>query len=239
MSSEQKRRVAAAIVLDASGSMQRVQSATISGVNEWLDDQKRDTSSLMDAMLVLFSSHVQGNLTIVPIATMAPLTPESYQPRGNTALLDAMGMAIRQLESHDADAYLVLVVTDGEENASHEFSAPQIRELVMAKERTGVWAFTFLGANIDAWAQAQSLGFQSRNVANYAATPERVQATFTAASVGASRGRRIVTNSNGRDSSGLLRGAGGQALFSTYDSTQEVRETNADLNPGTGRSTTD
>jgi hypothetical protein len=109
----------------------------------------------------------------VPVATLADLTHETYQPHGWTALLDAVGTAIRQLETYDADAYIVLIVTDGAENHSREFTAAQIRELVTQKEATGTWTFVFLGANIDAWAVAQTLGMQRGNVAQFSATPER------------------------------------------------------------------
>jgi uncharacterized protein YegL len=234
---EQRKRVAAAIVLDESGSMQAVRMATISGVNEWLQDQRSDASTEMDVCLVKFGSLVHGNLTVVPIRTFAELTPESYQPNGWTALLDAMGTAIKQLESHDADAYLVLVVTDGLENFSKEFTPEKIREMVTQKEATGVWSFTFLGANIDAWAAAQGLGFQHSNVANFA--QQNVTNTFRAASAGMSRGREIVANS-AYDASGLLRSAGGEVVFSAYSTADEVIEQNADVNPGrAGRSTTD
>jgi hypothetical protein len=238
MTEQQKKRVASAIVLDESGSMATVRTATISGVNEWLGDQRLNSETLMDVCLVRFNSQVRGNLTVVPVATLADLTHETYQPHGWTALLDAVGTAIRQLETYDADAYIVLIVTDGVENHSREFTAAQIRELVTQKEATGTWAFTFLGANIDAWAVAQNLGMQRGNVAQFAATPERVVNTFRAASASASRGRQHV-NSSMRGADGVLRGAGGQSVFANYSTADEVVEQNLDVNPGLGRSTTD
>jgi uncharacterized protein YegL len=163
----QKKRVIAAIVLDASGSMDRVKSATISGVNEWIEDQRRSTETLMDAVLVQFNSQVRSNLAIVPVASLPLLSPITYAPQGNTALLDAVGTAIRQLDSYDADAYLVYIVTDGEENASREFTQAQIRTMVTEREARGTWSFVFLGANIDAWLSASALGMQRGNVAQY------------------------------------------------------------------------
>jgi uncharacterized protein YegL len=134
MTEQGKKRVVAAIVLDASGSMNRVKSATTSGVNEWIEDQRRLTDTLMDVMLVQFNSQVRSTMTIVPISALSLLTPLSYEPQGNTALLDAVGTAIRQLDSYDADAYLVYIVTDGEENASREFTQEQIRTMVTERE---------------------------------------------------------------------------------------------------------
>jgi uncharacterized protein YegL len=225
----QKKRVIAAIVLDASGSMDRVKSATISGVNEWIEDQRRSTETLMDAVLVQFNSQVRSNLAIVPVASLPLLSPITYAPQGNTALLDAVGTAIRQLDSYDADAYLVYIVTDGEENASREFTQAQIRTMVTEREARGTWSFVFLGANIDAWLSASALGMQRGNVAQYSPNAGSVAMSFEAVSRSTSRARDgLMTNSSVRD------------VLSTADYAAEVQEANLDLNPNTqGRSTTD
>jgi uncharacterized protein YegL len=229
MTEQGKKRVVAAIVLDASGSMNRVKSATTSGVNEWIEDQRRLTDTLMDVMLVQFNSQVRSTMTIVPISALSLLTPLSYEPQGNTALLDAVGTAIRQLDSYDADAYLVYIVTDGEENASREFTQEQIRTMVTEREARGTWSFVFLGANVDAWTSASALGMQRGNVAQYSPDAGSVAMSFSAVSHSTSRARGgIMTNSNVRD------------VLSTADYAAEVQEANLDLNPNTqGRSTTD
>jgi hypothetical protein len=187
-----RKRVAMAIVLDESGSMESVRSTTINGVNEWLNDQKRDTATEAFLLLVKFGSELRvlNSGQVAPLASIPELTPNTYQPRGNTALRDAVGYVLTRLQTFDADSYVVLIVTDGAENASREFSMQRLQALMAECEAKPNWSITFLGANLDAWGGAQSIGMRNAGgVAQYSATPTSVQATFAAASRGTSQYR--------------------------------------------------
>jgi hypothetical protein len=79
--------------------------------------------------------------------------------RGGTALLDAVGMTLSSVREHAAHRYIAIVHTDGEENASREWTAAAVRELIARLEEKGNWTFAFFGEGIDAWQQAEGFGF--------------------------------------------------------------------------------
>ena len=101
--------------------------------------------------------------------------PISLVPRGSTALLDAVGRAINEtgerlakMNEEDRPGLVVFVVmTDGEENSSQEFSKDQIKQMITHQQDTYGWHFTFLGANQDAFAEAGALGIHAAGVANF------------------------------------------------------------------------
>ncbi len=112
----------------------------------------------------------------VPIAEVVPLRYGAFEPRGTTPLLDATGRLIGRAGARVADRVaaglppeqvLVVTITDGEENASAEFTRARVVELVRAKEAEG-WSFVFLGAGLDAYAEAGGLGYDSRSVQSFA-----------------------------------------------------------------------
>lgn len=243
-----KRKIASGIVLDRSGSMTGIATATISGVNEWLGDQRRAEAQAdadaMECTITQFASRVVRIDGPMPVTQIQDLTPISYAPSGNTALYDAIMASIRALETVDADAYLVLIVTDGEENASLEFKLDAVRAKITALEATGRWTFTYLGANADAWSVAGALGMQAGNAANYASTPTSAGAMYAASSNSARRWRSDVQSGRERAiaASGLMPDASEQEISAVLRSAPIVTNTNyaaeaqianADLNPTT------
>jgi len=89
-----------------------------------------------------------------------------YQPNGQTALLDAIGMSVaasERLMANEGDSAVIIILTDGYENASKEYSHKQIKELIKAKEATGKWSFTYLGATLDAVEIARSMNIKAEN----------------------------------------------------------------------------
>lgn len=157
-------------VLDRSGSMASTVGGTISGYNEFLNGLRADPATEYTISLIQFDSVVKGaELTISyedkPLAEISDLTAKDYQPRGSTPLYDAIGECIRRTESKGR-AIIVLVITDGQENASIEFTKDSVKALITAKEKEG-WTFSFLGANIDSYSVASSIGVNLANVSNY------------------------------------------------------------------------
>jgi hypothetical protein len=190
-----RRKVLAALVLDASGSMASAREATISGVNEWVEDQKRVTESDMDILYVQFASRVGPTWGPDRLADFPGVSHREYIPDGWTALYDAVGTAIRTMETHEADSYLVLIVTDGQENRSQEFrSVEAIRALIQQKEAAGNWTFVFLGASADAWGGGAAMGLTGQNVAQNAGayTPQSARVMYAALSQDTTRYRGEV-----------------------------------------------
>ena len=112
----------------------------------------------------------------IPIAEVVALDHHAFQPRGGTPLLDSTGRLIGKAAGRaatlasagdPAEQVLFVTITDGEENQSHEFSRQQIVDLVSAKEEAG-WTFVFLGAGLDAYHEAGSLGYAPGSVQSWA-----------------------------------------------------------------------
>ena len=92
-----------------------------------------------------------------------------YYPRAATPLYDALGSLIsrgEQLQNQTPADNVVWIFTDGLENASIEYSAPKVKELVQQKEKEG-WVFTFMGCDIDSYAASDVLGFSTANTSNF------------------------------------------------------------------------
>ena len=161
-------------ILDRSGSMQGLESDTIGGFNSLLEKQKRQPGEAL-VSTVLFDSQSEVLHDRVKLSSVRPITDRDYFVRGCTALLDAVGGAIRHIGNihkyarpEDVPEHtLFLVITDGMENASHRYTARQVREMILRqKERYG-WEFLFLGANIDAVETAGDLGIGADRAVNY------------------------------------------------------------------------
>lgn len=166
------------IILDKSGSMAGLISDTIGGFNKFLNDQKALPGEAVFT-LCTFDSSSQIVHNFKPIASVPDLDTKTYVPGGGTALLDAMGSTINSvgsklaamMEDDRPSKVLFLVITDGEENSSREFTKAKIKEMVEHQTNVYNWQFIFLGANIDAISEGNSLGFSTMNSMNYSATP--------------------------------------------------------------------
>lgn len=165
-------RTLIAVIIDESGSMDERRYETIASVNDYLNGIEEENPDTR-VTIVNFSSPI-GETERVRfveknrrVADTYELTTSTYRPRGNTPLLDAVGSTIRAIENEDADRFLVVVVTDGLENDSRDFSQTSVKSIIRDKEDSGRWTFTYLGVGVDAWAGAQFLGYRNRgNVAS-------------------------------------------------------------------------
>jgi len=139
-------------ILDRSGSMETCRDDTIGGFNAFVSDQKTLGGKLT---LVQFDHEINNVYEDTPLGDVAPLTTETFQPRGSTALMDAIGQTIKK---HAAKTGVVFIIqTDGEENSSHTYTKAHIKDLIEQKTKDG-WTFMYLGANQDAFAEAGSMG---------------------------------------------------------------------------------
>lgn len=146
------------LIVDKSGSMSHVTEDTIGGFNEYLknlEGKPRVSAMLFDTdFKVLFQDKTPKTAT--------RLTKQNYRPGGNTALLDAVGKTLSELEFPEGDKVLCVIQTDGQENSSHEFTSDQVKSLVKEKELEG-WGFLYIGADQSAWANSASIGIAAGN----------------------------------------------------------------------------
>jgi hypothetical protein len=175
-----------AVVLDRSGSMQRIRDATIAGFNEFVAGQ-RLAQGKATLLLAQFDHEYQVDYD-KPVADVPDLNADTYVPRGNTALLDAIGRTINELgaslsamrEADRPSKVVVVIITDGEENASREFERDKICEMVTHQREVYQWEFIFLGANLDAFSEGPKLGILAAASMQYSADPLGAIAMFSA-----------------------------------------------------------
>jgi uncharacterized protein YegL len=165
-------------ILDRSGSMDSCLDDTIGGFNAFVREQIPIGGTLT---LVLFDHEYTSVYSRKPINEVEPLTRETFMPRGSTALMDAIGRTIKDNWSRNRPT--VVILTDGQENSSHQYTKAHIKDLIEERQREG-WTFVYLGANQDAFAEAGGLGIASCTTVNYDTrrTPDAFRALSTAMS---------------------------------------------------------
>ena len=179
------------VVLDRSGSMAAVQADTIGGFNTFLKEQQ-DAPGAAVLSLVQFDDVDPQEIVYnaQPVTDVQPLTAAVFRPRGNTPLLDALGKAIVRTgerlmalaEGQRPEKVIFVVITDGQENASHEYTRAQVFEMITHQRERYAWEILFLGANQDAVAEAAHYGIPSAMAATYSGTGHGTKNAFAAAS---------------------------------------------------------
>ena len=161
-------------ILDRSGSMAGLEGDTIGGFNAMIRKQKKADGEAY-VSTVLFDNESVVIHDRVDIRRVRPLTGEDYSVRGCTALLDAIGKAIHHIgnvhkyarEEDRPERTLFVITTDGMENASHRYTADEIRRRIQRQKEKYGWEFIFLGANMDAVATARRLGIGEDRAVTY------------------------------------------------------------------------
>lgn len=185
------------IVMDKSGSMGCCAADAIGGFNQFLEEQKAEPGEA-NLTLVLFDTTYNIPINGKPIKDVEPLTPETYRPGGNTALNDAVARAIVETgkrlsdmpEEERPNKVICVIVTDGQENSSREHTRAQIQEMVKHQEEKYDWAFIYLGANVDAFAEARHLGISPNGAVSYAAGSIGTRSAYEGSSEAVKRFRR-------------------------------------------------
>jgi hypothetical protein len=165
-------------VLDRSGSMSNCITSTINGFNAQLETIKSLKQEFPEqefyVSLTVFDDTVNTIYSQVGINDFQLLTRSNYHPNGSTALLDAIGISINEIriknESKiiaDEMSVVVVILTDGMENASRQFNYHQIAATIKSLEETERWTFTFLGADIDAIHTSKMLNIREENVISF------------------------------------------------------------------------
>lgn len=160
-------------ILDRSGSMQTHQDQTISGFNEYLQQLQKDKLDEAVFSLTTFNTVVDPIILAEPVEKVDSLSTKTYVPEGSTALYDAVYRTIKKTDEWLKDnsqghRVLCVIQTDGEENSSRNHNERDVADLIAEKTATGFWTFVFLGADQDAWIQAQKFGVPAGNTMSYA-----------------------------------------------------------------------
>jgi hypothetical protein len=174
------------IILDRSGSMSSVKDDTIGGFNNFLSEQQK-VEGEASLSLVQFDDQYEVLYLDKDIQAAARLTEETFQPRGMTALYDAVGRTVNATgqrlaalpETERPDSVLLVIMTDGFENASREFSGAQIGEMIRHQQDVYSWQFMFIGANQDAVLSAREIGIQEGAALTYAANSDGTQIAYS------------------------------------------------------------
>ena len=161
-------------ILDRSGSMAGLEADTIGGFNSMLEKQRREPGDAV-VSTVLFDNETEVIHDRVSIADVPKLTDKEYYVRGCTALLDAVGGAINHIgnvhkyarKEDVPERTLFIITTDGMENASRRYNYEKVRKMIERQKEKYGWEFLFLGANIDAAAEAGKFGIDESMSANY------------------------------------------------------------------------
>ena len=161
-------------ILDKSGSMGGLETDTIGGYNSMLAKQQA-VEGECHITTVLFDNNYELLHDRIDIKAVSPITEKEYQVGGSTALLDAIGRTIHKIgnaQKHNADDYraekvMFVIITDGEENSSREYSAEKIKAQIERQKTKYGWEFIFLGANIDAVQTAGRFGINADRAIDY------------------------------------------------------------------------
>ena len=173
-------------ILDRSGSMENLAEDTIGGYNSFLAKQK-ENSSKAEVTTVLFDNQYETIYDALDIQEVPELTSEIYYARGTTALLDAVGMTIKETLGRMERAgicpekrrVLVMIMTDGLVNASHEYSKDTVKSLIEGTTENYHWNYIFMGANMDSVAEASKIGISAKRAMNFSYDDEGIANSFS------------------------------------------------------------
>jgi uncharacterized protein YegL len=164
-------------ILDRSGSMSGMEEIAVQGFNEHLKTirnlQMEFPNQEFLCSLTTFDNEIESIVPASPIAQIHPIEVGQYTPRGTTALLDAVGKTIhdvnevyKQRVEEDEMSVVFIIITDGYENASRFFSYHDIAQKISQLENTKKWTFTFIGADFDAIHTSKMLNIKAENTMN-------------------------------------------------------------------------
>ena len=173
------------IILDRSGSMQGIKEATITAFNTFLKEQKKDGLPT-NLSFIQFDDQYEKNYTEKDIHLAKELNAQTFEPRGLTALLDAIGRTVKNTKkrirnkdkSERPDKVIIAIITDGFENASREYTREKIFKMIRKHEEKDNWKFVFLAANQDAIAEGARFGIHQDRAMTYRADKQGIHEAF-------------------------------------------------------------
>lgn len=172
-------------ILDRSGSMAGLESDTIGGFNAMIEKQRKVDGECY-VSTVLFDNVSEVLHDRVKLNDIKPMTDSDYTVRGCTALIDALGSAIKHISNIHKYARaddvpqqtMFVITTDGMENASKIYSSDQVKKMIQRQKSEHGWEFLFIGANIDAVETARRYGIDSDRAVNYNADKKGTKVVY-------------------------------------------------------------
>ncbi len=191
-------------ILDRSGSMSGLERDTIGGYNSLIEKQKKEEGEVYIST-VLFDDKTEVLHDRVSLDKIKPMTEDDYYVRGCTALLDAVGGAIHHIgnvhkyarEEDRPAKTLFIITTDGQENSSKQYTYEKVKKMVERQKKKYGWEFLFLGANIDAIAEAGRFGIRPSCAVNYECDSEGTEVNYRALSKAVSAARACPVSDMG------------------------------------------
>ena len=191
-------------ILDRSGSMAGLESATIGGFNAMIEKQKKEEGECY-VSTVLFDNVSEVLHDRVRLSEIKPMTDREYTVRGCTALIDAIGGAIHHIGNihkyarpEDVPSHTMFIITtDGMENASQNYSSEQVKRMIERQKKRYGWEFLFIGANIDAVETARRYGIDEDRAVNYHADAKGTEVLYESVACAVSSVRKCASLDNG------------------------------------------
>jgi uncharacterized protein YegL len=180
----EKKHTELVCIIDKSGSMSHLEGDTIGGFNTLINNQKEEEGTVL-VTTVLFNTNNTILHNRIPLEEIEPLTKKEYSASGGTALLDAVGTTIdmlskkiAQTETTTYPTVLCVIMTDGEENSSCNYTLKRVKKAIEFYKENHNWEFIFLGAHIDAFQTALDLGIQKERASSFHADKEGITINF-------------------------------------------------------------
>lgn len=176
-------------ILDRSGSMSGLEADTVGGFNSMIEKQKKQEGECF-VSTVLFDNESEVLYDRVKLGDIRKMTDNDYSVRGCTALIDAIGGAVRHIGNihkyarpEDVPENTVFIITtDGKENASYRYTSDQVKKMIERHKEKDGWEFLFIGANIDAVETAARYGIDKDRAVNYNADSEGTRVLYNTVS---------------------------------------------------------
>ena len=177
------------LILDESGSMQSCKGAALAGFNQYLAGLRKEPADTRFTLTLFNAGKTEVRYRSAPVSTVRELDVETYRPQDGTPLYDAIGrtLSLAKQEAPAEAKKLCVILTDGEENASQEYTKKQVFNLIKHYEKQG-WVFLYLGADHDVWAAGRDLGIAGDGLISFCRST--VDHTFDQLSEATARYRR-------------------------------------------------
>lgn len=169
------------VVLDRSGSMSSIKDDAIGGFNEYVTTLTKTTPGAKLSLTIFDDQSIDTIVDNVTVGAVTPLNNATYQPRANTPLYDAIGKVVGLLDKAKGKNKALVILTDGYENASREYTKDAVKKLLDEKQEKDNWLVLYLGANQDAFAVGGAIGTSTSNTMNYAANSKGMRSSFASA----------------------------------------------------------
>jgi uncharacterized protein YegL len=212
-------------VVDRSGSMQGIRTDMIGGLNTLIEEQAKEPGACRLTIWQFDSTSIDKVFDNEDITGVRKLTDADFQPRGSTPLFDAVGTALADADTRhqDGDYEVFIIVTDGAENASREYTRTMIFDEITRRTSEG-WVFSYLGANHDAYGASQGIGIAKGSTQSFAADAAGAATSFAS-----------VSRSLGSYRGATRGGNAAAAAAATTDFFEGKKEAEEDLQARTGK----